>query len=497
MNKRKQILLGLICLSAVFAVLHSLVSRTKYGFRKASNWSNENAVISISKKNPNSTTRAGSASQSIPSLRPDNAIYHIPVTVADDVGTTTMPTTLESDFTTGSPWTSYSADALKTTKSIKYAQPRNYSYTLPRELRQVMKHRFLFPVVLFGGGPNFQFRQLKTSLEFAVFTNRTIVLSDFRHHRSKYNVSSVHFEETFNISLLNKFMPAVNVKQFREKCGSSVNTVWTFYHPRRSSSSSIADVYQGSRDWLRERANVDIPDVKSVTFPNSISESWRAIEKTADEQCVVMVSPLAFERVALPNEAVVSDAIDGHLARTSFLQKAVEDVLPRMCDGKAILAFHWRNKTGEQCRVGKISHKNDPRCRKLLQMQHRILESLASHISSIMSQENAGCIFMASAPREPRENILRLFTSHNLTNVIMIDDVINLHNPDFDTFADNDYFVSLSEQEICARSKVFIGIGKSNWSTFVFRERRAFQRGKNYDVITDFPDLSGIAQQYL
>ncbi|XP_070567848.1 uncharacterized protein [Ptychodera flava] len=410
-----------------------------------------------------------------------------------------MFVTTALDSTSGR--TSYSAptasNALKTTKPTKYAPQTNYSYTLPRKLRQAMQDRFLFPVVLFGGGPCFQYRQLKKALEFAVFTNRSIVVSDFRHHRSKYNVSSVHFEDTFNVSVLNQLLPTVNVKQFRKECGARVNTVLTFYNPRRRSSERIAVSYQNSRDWLSDRANVDIPDVTSVTFPKSIPESWSKIDKTADDRCVVMVSPVGFEAVQLPNEAAMSDAIDGHLVRTSFLQKAVEDVLPRLCGGKPILGFHWRNRTGEQCRIGKMSHTNDLRCRKLLEIQYSILESLALKISSIMTQENAGCIFIASAPREPRENILRQFAVHNLSNVIMIDDVINLHNPDIDTLADDDYFISLIEQEICARSKVFLGIGVSNWSMFVFRERRAFQRGKNYDVITDFPDLSENPEMYL
>ncbi|XP_070569226.1 uncharacterized protein [Ptychodera flava] len=167
-----------------------------------------------------------------------------------------------------------------------------------------------------------------------------------------------------------------------------------------------------------------------------------------------------------------------------------------MCDGKPILGFHWRNKTGEFCRVGSQSGIIDPKCRELLQMQYRILECIALHIPSIMSQEKTGCIFMASAPGEPRENVLNQFAAHNLTSIITIDDVINLHNADIDTFGDDDYFISLIEQEICARSKVFIGIGKSNWSTFVFRERRAFQRGKNFDVVEDFPDIRDIAKKF-
>ncbi|XP_070567852.1 uncharacterized protein [Ptychodera flava] len=412
--------------------------------------------------------------------------------------TTTMPEALSSDFTSGR--TSYSAatdsDGMTTTKSIKYVHQSNYSYTLPRKLRQAMQNRFLLPILHSGGGPNFQYRQLKIAIAFAVYTNRTIVLSDFTHHRTRYHIGKVLFEETFNVSVLRQFIPAVSMEDFRDRCGSHIKTAWTFYHWARYVYKPITRYYQESRNWLRERLNVDIPDIESVTFPKSIPESWHAMEETADESCVVMVSPIGFERVHLPNEAVISCAVDGHLVRTSFLQKAVVNVLPNICDGKPMLGFHWRNRTGEDCRVGKPSGTNETTCRELLQMQYRILESIALHILSIMSQEKTGCIFMASAPREPRENVLNQFAAHNLTSIITIDDVINLHNADIDTFGDDDYFISLIEQEICARSKVFVGIGKSNWSTFVFRERRAFQRGKNYDVIKDFPDIIDIADKF-
>ncbi|XP_070569290.1 uncharacterized protein [Ptychodera flava] len=398
MNNKKHIFLGLLCLSTVHVLLYSPDRITRHGFGKAFNWRNGYGIISITQKNPNST----STSQPASLLSTHNATEHNPL--ADDVLATTMLATTALDST--SRRTSYSAqtafNTMKTTKSIKYEPQRNYSYILSRKLRQAMQDRFLFPVVLFGGGPNFQFRQLKTSIEFAVFTNRSIVISDFRHHRNKYNVSSVHFEETFNVSVLNQLLPTVNVKQFREKCGARGNTVLTFYNPRRSVSKRIAHAYRISRRWLSKRANVSIPDEMIVSFPKSMAESWRKFDKTADDRCVVMVSPLGFEAVQLPNKAAISDAIDRYLVRTSFLQKAVEDVLPKLCDGKPILGFHWRNKTGERCRIG-MSHTNEPRCRKLLQMQCRTLESLALNISSIMSQENAGCIFLASAPREPRE----------------------------------------------------------------------------------------------
>ncbi|XP_070568673.1 uncharacterized protein [Ptychodera flava] len=500
MGRFKLTFLCLVCSAIVLAALYSPLCGKYFGVGKAFNWKNGRITFINRHKNPNLTTQGepSDSARSISSLSTDIAVHH--TTVAGDVETTINPETFAPDYTLGFPSYAYSAATLtdsyelKPTKSIKYAQQSNYSYTLPSDLRQAMQNRFLFPILHFGGGPSFQYRQLKLAIEFAVYTNRTIVLSDFRYHRKRHNVGRALFEDTFNASVFKQLMPAVSIQDFREKCGPRVGAAWTFYHSTRYRYDSIAGFYQQSRQWLLERANVQIPDVKSVSFPKSIPESWRKLEKTAADRCVVMVSPVGFESVQLPNKQMMSDAIDGHLVRTSFLQKAVVDVLARICDGNPILGFHWRNKTGEQCRIGKKGQTNDPVCRKLLQAQYRIVESIASHMSLIISEEDTGCIFMASAPKEPRENVLRQLATHKLSKILTIDDVIKLHIPQVETYRDDDYFLSLIEQELCARSKVFVGIGKSNWSDFVFRERRAFQRGKNYDVVSDFPDILDIAK---
>ncbi|XP_070567187.1 uncharacterized protein [Ptychodera flava] len=501
MGRFKLTFLCLVCSAMVLAALYSPLCGKYFGVGKVFNWRNERITFINRHKNPNLTTQGepSDSAGSISSLSTDIALHH--TTVAGDVETTINPETFAPDYTLG--FSSYSTATLtdsyelKSTTSIKYAQQSNYSYTLPSDLRQAMQNRFLFPILHYGGGPSFQYRQLKLAIEFAVYTNRTIVLSDFRYHRKGYIAGRALFEDTFNARVFKKLMPAVSIQDFREKCGPRVRTAWTFYHSTRyKDNNSVADLYQQSRQWLLERANVQIPDVKSVSFPKSIPESWRKLEKTAADRCVVMVSPVGFESVQLPNKQMMSDAIDGHLVRTSVLQKAVVDVLARICDGNPILGFHWRNKTGEQCRIGKKGQSNDPVCNGLLQGQYKIVESIASHMSSIISQEETGCIFMASAPKEPRENVLRQLAAHKLSKLITIDDVINLHNPYIDTLGDDDYFISLIEQELCARSKVFVGTGMSNWSNFVFRERRAFQRGKNYDFTKDFPDILDIGKRY-
>ncbi|XP_070567144.1 uncharacterized protein [Ptychodera flava] len=376
------------------------------------------------------------------------------------------------------------------------SQERNQSdsvqYLLPAETRQAMNNRFLFPVVHFDGGPNFQYRQLKTAIQFAVYLNRTLVLPEFRHHRTSYHMGRVFFEETFNVSVFQEFMPAISIQTFREKCGSHIIDIIQFRRSfEKDGPDPLPESYDKQTGYIHQRLNIEFPDAKTITFPKNDAEAWSKIEKAKDAKCVVMISPVGFEKVKLPNMDTISRGISGHLVRTSIVGGAVDSILPRLCDGKPVLSFHWRNKTGEGCRIGHLKTEADSRCDSLLQTQCGIIRNISSHMNILSKQLKIGCVFIATAPEEPREHVIREVSAvtKNVAKVLTIDDVIELHNPKVDEFRDDDYFISLFEQELCAKSAAFFGFTKSNWSKFLVQEREAFNRKHTYDVVRDFPDL--------
>ncbi|XP_070567145.1 uncharacterized protein [Ptychodera flava] len=374
------------------------------------------------------------------------------------------------------------------TRNLPFGVP----YTIPAEKRQAMENRFLYAVVHYDGGPNFQFRQLKIAIQFAVYLNRTLVLPEFKHHRTPYHMGRVSFEETFNVSIFKEFMPVISMQKFREKCGPHISNVIFFSrYFEHNVMNLLQRSYRKQSHYVHEQLNIELPDIKAITFPTSGAEAWHVIDKTRHARCVVMIAPVGFEWVKLPNMAMVSYGMAGHLVRTSLLITAAENILTRLCDGKPILGFHWRNKTGEECRIGHLQKAADSRCHSLLRNQNGIIRRVASHMKSLSKEQDIGCVFVATAPKEPREHVVREISmvTENEPKVLTIDDVINLHNPDVDKFRSDDYFISLLEQELCARSAVFVGIGKSNWSKFLFHEREAFGRKQTYDVTRDFPDL--------
>ncbi|XP_077977389.1 uncharacterized protein LOC144432950 [Glandiceps talaboti] len=358
--------------------------------------------------------------------------------------------------------------------------------------RGKMEDRYLFPVVQFDGGPNFQYRQFKIAIQMAVNTSRTIVLTDFRHHRSSAYGTKVSFKETFDIQHFENFIPVITINGFKAKCGSHVDSIIIAPKQGEEARRDAEHAYSVQQKWLKS-VGVTIPDSASTSIPHTWLEYNNRTEQLSKADCVVLIAPIGLEKSYFPHKQEVADAMDKYLIRTKFLKKAVKEMIPRLCEGKPMMGFHWRNKTGEQCRIGHLRAENSPRCINLSQVQQQMVKTLLKDIKAIIEQYEIGCMFVSQAPKEDSKDFMDALTS-NYSNIITIDDVSSLSHPDIDTYGGDDYFISLIEQEICARSKVFIGNGKSNWSTFIFRERRAFENGPNYDIIKDFKDILDVIQ---
>ncbi|XP_070568675.1 uncharacterized protein [Ptychodera flava] len=366
------------------------------------------------------------------------------------------------------------------------------TYTLSSATHHSMPDRYLFPIVNFDGGPNFQYRQLKVAIQLAVYTNRTIVMPEFNHQRLLPDVGRVSFAETFEIAVFKQFIPAVSIEEYLEKCAAVDKVVIKV--PKMATLVGMPDLherYTWQRTWLRDMYNITIPDQRTFKTPGS--KMKKVLRRMSEEKCLVMVLPLAFENTEILQNGDIAEGADQHLVRTPPLREAVSDILHSLCNDRPLLSLHWRNKTGEVCSIGRLSVRRSPRCLDLQQVHENLTYSLSLYLQRIARDNNIGCMYVAYPPTESA-NIIHLLRSNNLSNILTIDDVMALHHPYIESLNGDDYFISLVEQEISARSRVFVGNGKSNWSTFVFQERRAFSYGPNFDILTDFAELSDAMQ---
>ncbi|XP_077977289.1 uncharacterized protein LOC144432866 [Glandiceps talaboti] len=380
-------------------------------------------------------------------------------------------------------------------RSADHVPSGNFAYVLPQEQRLAMQGRYLFPLPGFNGGPSFQYDQFKEAVQLAVHTNRTIVLSPFKHHRipAGFSHTLVTFQHTFDVEVFQEFMPIMTVKEFVDRCGSEIDQVWTV--PYESYSfERILMTYKAQQIWLRNRQHnlIHIPNPDIV--PSSEVEMWRRVfNDTTNESCVMVTNPVQLTHISIPDLDKINDAIDGHFVRTSFIRKAVDNILPKLCEGKPFMSLHWRNKTGERCRVG-LHLKQSSRCKEMYRVQQSARHLISGSLLGVMKKHDASCLYIALPPKETKSIVPLL--SAAIPRIITMDDVIALHNPDIDSLNGDDYFISLLEQEICSRSTVFVGNGNSNWSVFIYRERRAFGNKPTYDI-ADLPGFPALAAKYI
>ncbi|XP_077981813.1 uncharacterized protein LOC144436829 [Glandiceps talaboti] len=217
---------------------------------------------------------------------------------------------------------------------------------LAMEVRQAMKGRYIFAVVNFNGGPNFQYRQFKVAVQMAIHMRRTIVLSDFQHHRMKESYRRVHFHETFDEDIFKEFMPTITIDEYVENCGKVIKDVITNPYLRNITIDDNMGTYLIQKEWLWTRAGISIPSGKHL--PRSESKCQQRMKEADTSPCIVMTSPVDFQGVQVEEKAEVHEALNKHLVRTHFLRKAVASIIPKLCNGKSILGLHWRNRTGEQ-----------------------------------------------------------------------------------------------------------------------------------------------------
>ncbi|XP_077977511.1 uncharacterized protein LOC144433076 [Glandiceps talaboti] len=385
----------------------------------------------------------------------------------------------EDDKVNGKPVTNVTE--IMTVKQI--LQSHELTNGLSQEIRRKMANRYLFAVVNFDGGPNFQYQQFIYSIFMALNTNRTIVLGDFsRHRKGPMNSDVVLFNETFDSDVFKEFIPTTSIEEFRATCGSHIKNVLVLPTYRNKPFSYVTADYDMQRKWLSLRAGITIPDMR--VMPRTNTSIQNMFKKLEDEMCVVMISPESFRDTVHPPTEEITQSLYAHLIRTPFLRKTVSELMPELCNGGPVLAFHWRNKTGEICRIRNMT------CDGNAETQERMLEMLSRDMKEIQRKNSINCVFVAYS-QEESQHFINIFKTYN-PNVITMDDVINLRNPGIESYNGDDYFISLIEQEICARSEVFIGNGRSNWSVFIFRERKVYDRGPTYDIMEDFPSISDI-----
>lgn len=163
--------------------------------------------------------------------------------------------------------------------------------------------------------------------------------------------------------------------------------------------------------------------------------------------------------------------------RPAFVRQTVSRFLVKSGMESEYLAIHWRYSRGDwfnHCREQRMSHhdsKHGQACHLatiLIDMPDKIGEILAQYVRSEHTG-NVTAIYFAAPPTE-MELILKVrkYLRRENINVYTAREMIGFLDKNYGQcpqFIDNKYdLLSLIEQEICSRSKIFLRASGSSWS---------------------------------
>ncbi|XP_002738797.1 uncharacterized protein LOC100378035 [Saccoglossus kowalevskii] len=333
--------------------------------------------------------------------------------------------------------------------------------TAKREINvvtQTKSKRYIMPIGLTGGGPNYEYKHVKIAARFAIYLNRTLVLTPFLKHRSD---DLVDFNQTFDEGKLSQIVPLATVEEFKRECGSTIETIVHGTHTNDNQFYHFQRAYLTDKIAFKRLLDIDMPGEDHIV--QSEEETWERLISSSRTKCIGIQYSYNFARdhgLSIPNKESMSKLVNKNLKRTPIITKVTDFVRDRICNGQPYLALHWRNKTGEQCSGDKIKWDRE-KCSQLLSSLSNGMDKFAKGLADIMNTHGVSCIYVAYLPYS------------QMSYISSSSDITKIKSQEVTSLVEDDYMFSLLEQEICYRARVFVGSAWSNWANFVGLEFEA------------------------
>ncbi|XP_070558585.1 uncharacterized protein [Ptychodera flava] len=385
-------------------------------------------------------------------------------------------------------------------QAIPYVTP---PHTTPLPERFIMENgkllnvedthpRYLFPMFRLGvGGPNYQYNSLKTAIGFAMKHNRAIVLSHFFPHHMNSISERMLFNETFDIEKLSEIIPVASVEQFKKDCDNNLGV--TVHGPPKLKGKSTPADYQKVYETVRLRLGliygVKFPGMSFV--PKTATESLTKISETDKNRCLGIYWPHNVATLPAPVfEESKLKTIDSHLTRAKHIQAIATTFVNALFKDCPFLGIHWSMNDD----LKKIW------CETVMPKERRPLclasplpsRNISSILISVMEKHQLDCAYAAFSPDTILAHMRDL--SINMKGIKTFSNLYELDTPYASLLKADEDLLSLVEQEICTRAKLFIGVSNSWWTYHIARERTALGLDTFYihDMVSPSGDASAI-----
>ncbi|XP_077986636.1 uncharacterized protein LOC144441003 [Glandiceps talaboti] len=334
-------------------------------------------------------------------------------------------------------------------------------------------YHYLLPVYRFGGGPNNQYRSFKIAVRFALHFNRSLVLGPFFNHPLIDKWEARDFNETFDSMQLSQLLKVATLDEFKQNCHGVIEKIVhgkPFIHKPKDFEYYV-EKYKRTRRRFANATGIVLPGLGSI--PHSTLGSAQRFQNATVSDCLAFYVPYTidfkFMNLTAPLTAEAyyktGKVIDEHVVRAPYIRQIADNFERQMCNGEPYVVVHWRINDEFMAMWCNVMKSVD--C-QLFQKLNSTGPQIATQLQkAVMNVPRLRCVYIAQPPASWD------FVSHlraiNLT-VFTSDDV--LKRLGLNVLYEDNYVLSLVEQELASRAVMFIGSSGSSWTCFVRRERQ-------------------------
>ncbi|XP_070555268.1 uncharacterized protein [Ptychodera flava] len=352
---------------------------------------------------------------------------------------------------------------------------------------------YIFPILLGNQGLNNQLIGFKMSVVLAMYTNRTLVLAPF-FDEQKHSLRVRNINEVVDLEHLRELLPTVPMEEFKKQCNGKFEVLFSGINMSNALTSEQYNGYLKSVNTKvrlsKNLTGIEVGDFQKepgilTELPGNLPDGQHSLKtfKTkglfeSDSNCAGVVYPYGLMVRFYYYDYVPVFA--QYLRRPPEIRQMADSFIWEVINSRNFLGIHWRFDDAWKvtwCKTGVQDQKVKENCNVLLMSDEK---SMVARIVSIMKENSISSAYLSSPPAAQDKFIIEL--KKEVPNVYNRYDLLGISILGLDFDLDDNFRLSLLEQEICAKSALFIGSRMSAWTDIVAEDR-------NYKNRLYMPDI--------
>ncbi|XP_070543879.1 uncharacterized protein [Ptychodera flava] len=347
--------------------------------------------------------------------------------------------------------------------------------------------RYLLPLFQYGDGPSGLYIHVRFAVIASLFQHRTLIIPYLhKHFTQKTGPMERTANETFDIDKLSEVINVGTLDDFKRECGSHF-TLENITHgpfPKGSSIEFKLEEYETIRGQCDRIMGVTMPDVSEA--PDLLENVAERFKSMLPVRCLGYVTP----RNQIFHNEEIDEKVAKFFFRAPYIRRMADEVMGKLCEG-SFAVMHWRNKSGEHCRAGGEPWTYRRACTETVKEGLALLSEQVDTIIDLvwdtLREHDISCLYVCTAPYEQKmvDHLKKSERVYTLEDSIEMSDELSKYKND-------NYVLSLVEQEIAEQTQLLISCFGSQWSRFV-----GYVRTRNKLKTIPLREITGIPKHLL